>query len=186
MLQQRWNVPCTTESGSTHFYLYIFLDLNFFWKKYLLISSVVLAFLLTQVGKMTLGGLLALGYSVVVSYKRASNCVIIGNISLSYETIDNLSETFMVLRGTNRKVWFSYPKACLKPLNAEVLCLHLFLFDASVSCHALPFLCFLFSWKCSLAAVSGVYLLCWSISTFFFFEISSQYQHCYTSGHNGI
>lgn len=53
---------------------------------------------------MTLGGLLALGYNVVVSYKRASTSVTIGNLSLSLETIDTLGETFMVLRGTNRKV----------------------------------------------------------------------------------
>ncbi|GLT94443.1 hypothetical protein SLE2022_121830 [Rubroshorea leprosula] len=56
-----------------------------------------------EVGKMTLGGLLALGYSVVVSYKRASTTVSIGNLSLSFETIDSLGETFLVLRGTNRK-----------------------------------------------------------------------------------
>lgn len=53
---------------------------------------------------MTLGGLLALGYAVVVSYKRASKSVNNGNVSLSLETIDSLGETFMVLRGTNRKV----------------------------------------------------------------------------------
>lgn len=53
---------------------------------------------------MTLGGLLALGYSVVVSYKRASTSVNTGNISLSLETIDTLGETFMVLRGADRKV----------------------------------------------------------------------------------
>ncbi|KAJ4709753.1 Uridine-cytidine kinase C [Melia azedarach] len=56
-----------------------------------------------EVGRMTLGGLLALGYNVVVSYKRASTSVTIGNLSLSLETIDTLGETFMVLRGTNRK-----------------------------------------------------------------------------------
>lgn len=56
-----------------------------------------------QVGRMTLGGLLALGYNVVVSYKRASTSVKNGNVSLSLETIDTLGETFMVLRGTNRK-----------------------------------------------------------------------------------
>ncbi|XP_031400560.1 uncharacterized protein LOC116210704 isoform X3 [Punica granatum] len=56
-----------------------------------------------EVGRMTLGGLLALGYNVVVSYKRASTCFINGSLSLSHETIDSLSETFMVLRGTNRK-----------------------------------------------------------------------------------
>lgn len=53
---------------------------------------------------MTLGGLLALGYSVVVSYKRASKSVSNGNLSMSLETIDTLGETFMVLRGMNRKV----------------------------------------------------------------------------------
>ncbi|XP_004297373.1 PREDICTED: uncharacterized protein LOC101301480 [Fragaria vesca subsp. vesca] len=56
-----------------------------------------------EVGRMTLGGLLALGYAVVVSYKRASKSVNTGNVSLSLETIDSLGETFMVLRGTNRK-----------------------------------------------------------------------------------
>ncbi|XP_048135223.1 uncharacterized protein LOC115740036 isoform X2 [Rhodamnia argentea] len=56
-----------------------------------------------EVGRMTLGGLLALGYTVVVSYKRASTFVSMGNLSTSLETIDTLSETFMVLRGTNRK-----------------------------------------------------------------------------------
>jgi hypothetical protein len=54
---------------------------------------------------MTLGGLLALGYTVVVSYKRASSSVSNGNLSMSLETIDTLSETFIVLRGTDRKVW---------------------------------------------------------------------------------
>ncbi|XP_042488185.1 uncharacterized protein LOC122068399 [Macadamia integrifolia] len=57
-----------------------------------------------EVGRMTLGGLLALGYTVVVSYKRASASVSIGNLSVSLETIDTLGETFMVLRGTDRKV----------------------------------------------------------------------------------
>ncbi|XP_023639295.1 uncharacterized protein LOC17885014 isoform X3 [Capsella rubella] len=56
-----------------------------------------------QVGRMTLGGLLALGYNVVVSYKRASTAISYGNLSLSRETIDTLSETFLVLRGTDRK-----------------------------------------------------------------------------------
>ncbi|KAK6146787.1 hypothetical protein DH2020_020656 [Rehmannia glutinosa] len=57
-----------------------------------------------EVGRMTLGGLLALGYTVVVSYKRASTSVIAGNLSVSLETIDTLGETYMVLRGTNRKI----------------------------------------------------------------------------------
>lgn len=56
-----------------------------------------------EVGRMTLGGLLALGYTVVVSYKRASSTAIKGSLSLSFETIDSLNETFMVLRGTDRK-----------------------------------------------------------------------------------
>ncbi|KAL9389636.1 hypothetical protein Peur_018241 [Populus x canadensis] len=56
-----------------------------------------------EVGRMTLGGLLALGYNVVVSYKRASSSVSNGNLSLSLETIDTLDETFVVLRGMNRK-----------------------------------------------------------------------------------
>ncbi|XP_057963018.1 inorganic pyrophosphatase TTM1 isoform X2 [Malania oleifera] len=56
-----------------------------------------------EVGRMTLGGLLALGYTVVVSYKRASTSVSNGNLSVSLETIDTLGDTFMVLRGTNRK-----------------------------------------------------------------------------------
>ncbi|KAG6765935.1 hypothetical protein POTOM_029996 [Populus tomentosa] len=56
-----------------------------------------------EVGRMTLGGLLALGYTVVVSYKRASSSVRNGNLSMSSETIDTLSETFIVLRGMDRK-----------------------------------------------------------------------------------
>ncbi|XP_059649557.1 uncharacterized protein LOC132295347 isoform X2 [Cornus florida] len=56
-----------------------------------------------EVGRMTLGGLLALGYTVVVSYKRASTSVGNGILSISMETIDSLSETYMVLRGANRK-----------------------------------------------------------------------------------
>ncbi|KAK7362560.1 hypothetical protein VNO77_04676 [Canavalia gladiata] len=57
-----------------------------------------------EVGRMTLGGLLALGYTVVVSYKRASMTVNNGKVSMSSETIDVLGETFMVMRGTNRKI----------------------------------------------------------------------------------
>ncbi|XP_022732859.1 LOW QUALITY PROTEIN: uncharacterized protein LOC111286996 [Durio zibethinus] len=56
-----------------------------------------------EVGRMTLGGLLYLGYNVVVSFKRASKAVSIGSLSLSFETIDTLEETFLVLRGTDRK-----------------------------------------------------------------------------------
>ncbi|XP_052206159.1 uncharacterized protein LOC127810630 isoform X2 [Diospyros lotus] len=43
-----------------------------------------------EVGRMTLGGLLALGYSVVVSYKRASTSASNGSVSISLETIDSL------------------------------------------------------------------------------------------------
>ncbi|PWA96192.1 P-loop containing nucleoside triphosphate hydrolases superfamily protein [Artemisia annua] len=57
-----------------------------------------------EVGRMTLGGLLALGYNVVVSYKRASKSIIYGNLSVSFETIDTLSETYIVLRGRDRKM----------------------------------------------------------------------------------
>ncbi|KAL8549632.1 hypothetical protein ACS0TY_008468 [Phlomoides rotata] len=57
-----------------------------------------------EVGRMTLGGLLALGYTVVVSYKRASTSVVDGNLSVSLETIDTLGETYMVLRGSSRKI----------------------------------------------------------------------------------
>ena len=53
---------------------------------------------------MTLGGLLALGYTVVVSHKRASTTVNNGKVTISFETIDVLGETFMVMRETNRKV----------------------------------------------------------------------------------
>ncbi|XP_048502265.1 uncharacterized protein LOC104883873 isoform X3 [Beta vulgaris subsp. vulgaris] len=56
-----------------------------------------------EVGKMTLGGLLQLGYNVVVSYKRESLTFNFGEISLAFETIDSLGETFMVVRGSNRK-----------------------------------------------------------------------------------
>ncbi|XP_076951237.1 uncharacterized protein LOC143624480 isoform X1 [Bidens hawaiensis] len=57
-----------------------------------------------EVGRMTLGGLLALGYNVVVSYKRASKSIIYGDLSISLETIDTLSETYIVLRGRDRKI----------------------------------------------------------------------------------
>lgn len=57
-----------------------------------------------EVGRMTLGGLLALGYTVVVSYKRASTSIKEGNLSISLETIDTLGETYLVLRGANRKM----------------------------------------------------------------------------------
>ncbi|KAI3915009.1 hypothetical protein MKW98_020556 [Papaver atlanticum] len=57
-----------------------------------------------EVGRMTLGGLLALGYTVVVSYKRASTSFNNGKVSISLETIDTLGKTFLVLRGTDRRV----------------------------------------------------------------------------------
>ncbi|CAH9062052.1 unnamed protein product [Cuscuta epithymum] len=57
-----------------------------------------------EVGRMTLGGLLALGYTVVVSYKRVSTSVSEGGFSVSLETIDTLGETYMVLRGSDRKM----------------------------------------------------------------------------------
>nr|GMD68194.1 uncharacterized protein LOC109163351 isoform X3 [Ipomoea batatas] len=57
-----------------------------------------------EVGRMTLGGLLALGYTVVVSYKRASTSVSEGSFSVSLETIDTLGEAYIVLRGTDRKM----------------------------------------------------------------------------------
>ena len=58
-----------------------------------------------QVGRTTLGGLLALGYNVVVSYKRSCTSVHNGQILLALESIDTLNETFLVLKGTSRKVW---------------------------------------------------------------------------------
>ena len=77
-------------------------------KKFVLLQLILpitfISSILEQVGRMTLGGLLALGYSVVVSYKRASTSVNNGHLSMSFETIDSLGETFMVLRGTDRKV----------------------------------------------------------------------------------
>ncbi|GKC11240.1 P-loop containing nucleoside triphosphate hydrolase superfamily protein [Tanacetum coccineum] len=56
------------------------------------------------VRKMTLGGLLALRYNIVVSYKQASKSIIYGNLLVSLETIDTLSETYVVLRGRDRKM----------------------------------------------------------------------------------
>ncbi|URD93153.1 Phosphoribulokinase / Uridine kinase family [Musa troglodytarum] len=57
-----------------------------------------------EVGRTTLGGLLALGYNVVVSYKRACTSFHNGQVLIALETIDTLNETFMVLKGTSRKV----------------------------------------------------------------------------------
>lgn len=58
-----------------------------------------------QVGRTTLGGLLALGYNVVVSYKRSCTSIHNGQILMALESIDTLNETFLVLKGTSRKVW---------------------------------------------------------------------------------
>eukprot|EP01018_Ginkgo_biloba_P039088 Gb_02093 [translate_table: standard] len=57
-----------------------------------------------EVGKTTLGGLLALGYEVVASFKRESTTIDNGKVFISSETIDNLGQTFIVLKGTERKV----------------------------------------------------------------------------------
>ncbi|KAK1264034.1 hypothetical protein QJS04_geneDACA018653 [Acorus gramineus] len=57
-----------------------------------------------EVGRTTLGGLLALGYNVVVSYKRASESLNNGHFLVALESIDTLDKTFMVLKGTSRKV----------------------------------------------------------------------------------
>lgn len=57
-----------------------------------------------EVGRTTLGGLLALGYNVVVSYKRACTSAHNGQIMMVLESIDTLNETFLVLKGTSRKV----------------------------------------------------------------------------------
>ncbi|KAK1287169.1 hypothetical protein QJS10_CPB19g01823 [Acorus calamus] len=57
-----------------------------------------------EVGRTTLGGLLALGYNVVVSYKRASESLNNGLFLVALESIDTFDKTFMVLKGTSRKV----------------------------------------------------------------------------------
>ncbi|XP_022003877.1 D-3-phosphoglycerate dehydrogenase-like [Helianthus annuus] len=53
---------------------------------------------------MTLGSLLALGYHIALCYKRASKPIIYGDLSISPETIDALYETYIVLRGNDRKM----------------------------------------------------------------------------------
>lgn len=63
---------------------------------------------LLQVGRTTLGGLLALGYKVVVSYKRGCTSVHNGQLLMALESIDTLNEAFLVLKGTSRKVWIDY------------------------------------------------------------------------------
>ncbi|RWW34718.1 hypothetical protein GW17_00000507 [Ensete ventricosum] len=76
--------------------------------------------LLLQVGRTTLGGLLALGYNVVVSYKRACTSFHNGQVLIALETIDTLNETFMVLKGTSRKVRKSNcPKGCFHPVTVR-------------------------------------------------------------------
>lgn len=57
-----------------------------------------------EVGKETLGGLLALGYQVAVSYKRESEFFDNGSISVCIETVDDLDKTFVLIRGKDRKV----------------------------------------------------------------------------------
>jgi len=56
-----------------------------------------------EVGRTTLGGLLALGYSVVVSFKRTCISVNRDQLLIAAETIDTLNETFLVLKGPSRK-----------------------------------------------------------------------------------
>ncbi|CAN6247971.1 unnamed protein product [Urochloa humidicola] len=57
-----------------------------------------------EVGRTTLGGLLALGYSVVVSFKRTSTSVNRDQLLIAAETIDTLNEGFLVLKGPSRKI----------------------------------------------------------------------------------
>jgi hypothetical protein len=57
-----------------------------------------------EVGRTTLGGLLALGYSVVISFKRTCTFVYRDQLLTAAETIDTLNETFLVLKGPSRKV----------------------------------------------------------------------------------
>ncbi|XP_078432705.1 P-loop containing nucleoside triphosphate hydrolases superfamily protein isoform X2 [Wolffia australiana] len=57
-----------------------------------------------EVGRTTLGGLLALGYNVVVSFKRAATTVYCGRLLLVLENVDVLDDTFLVLKGTSRKI----------------------------------------------------------------------------------
>ncbi|KAH0468263.1 hypothetical protein IEQ34_003296 [Dendrobium chrysotoxum] len=60
-----------------------------------------------EVGRTTLGGLLALGYNVVVSFKRSCTSIVDGQLLMALESIDTLNETFLVLKGTSRKVCLS-------------------------------------------------------------------------------
>ncbi|KAK8959882.1 hypothetical protein KSP40_PGU021585 [Platanthera guangdongensis] len=54
------------------------------------------------VGRTTLGGLLALGYNVVVSFKRSCISIADGQLLMALEGVDSLNETFLVLKGTSR------------------------------------------------------------------------------------
>ncbi|GER39178.1 uridine kinase, partial [Striga asiatica] len=62
-----------------------------------------------EVGRLTLGGLLDLGYTVVVSYKRASTSVIAGNLSVSLETIDTLGETYLIVGTESSRMGITGP-----------------------------------------------------------------------------
>ncbi|KAK8929061.1 hypothetical protein KSP39_PZI017214 [Platanthera zijinensis] len=55
-----------------------------------------------EVGRTTLGGLLALGYNVVVSFKRSCISIADGQFLMALESVDSLNETFLVLKGTSR------------------------------------------------------------------------------------
>ncbi|CAM6040203.1 unnamed protein product [Sphagnum compactum] len=57
-----------------------------------------------EVGKTTLGGLLALGYQVAVSFKRESAIIDNGKVSISIETINDVNKAFIQVKGTDRKV----------------------------------------------------------------------------------
>ncbi|PNT60789.1 hypothetical protein BRADI_5g05077v3 [Brachypodium distachyon] len=57
-----------------------------------------------EVGRTTLGGLLALGYSVVVSFKRTCRTVNRDQLLIAAESIDSLNESFLVLKGPSRKI----------------------------------------------------------------------------------
>ncbi|KAL3688676.1 hypothetical protein R1sor_014985 [Riccia sorocarpa] len=57
-----------------------------------------------EVGKTTLGGLLALGYQVAISFKRQSSIIDNGKVLISTEIIDDLEKTFVQVKGTDRKV----------------------------------------------------------------------------------
>jgi hypothetical protein len=104
------------------------LDLTFF---------IVSLFLnLSQVGRTTLGGLLALGYSVVVSFKRTSRTVNRNQLLIAAETIDSLNESFLVLKGPSRKVTLGY---CLFTLCLYVIATVRNRDQPVVLCHSFDF-----------------------------------------------